>query len=241
MKELYELQEKIINTKTRFNPPKKITDYVKSPKDSGYRSIHIIYKYQSANDGNKHLDGLLIEMQLRTLVQHYWSTAVETVGIFTNESLKSSQGNQEWLNFFKYVSQAFCIVEKTNLRDDLPKEKEVLQKIIIEYMKTLDVENVLNSYASTLKFQPSREKNIEYSLVVLDTQEKTILQKPFRKEEFDMANTFYEALEKKHKNDTHIQIVLISTSIAKNLKKAYPNYFADTIEFLKILTQFLKS
>ncbi len=127
------------------------------------------------------------------------------------------------------------------MRDDLPKDKKIIQEKIQEYIKKLDIINVLNGYASTLKFQPSREKNMQYSLVVLNTKEKIISQKPFSKDEFEMANTFYEALENKHKNDKHIQIVLLSTSIAKNLKKAYPNYFADTIEFLKILTDFLNS
>ncbi len=39
-------------------------------------------------------------MQIRTAVQHSWATAVEVVGAFTAQSLKSSQGNEKWLDFF---------------------------------------------------------------------------------------------------------------------------------------------
>ncbi len=43
---------------------------------------------------------LLIELQLRTRLQHEWATAVETMGTFLQSSLKSSQGPEEWLDFF---------------------------------------------------------------------------------------------------------------------------------------------
>ncbi len=51
---------------------------------------------------------MLIEVQLRTRLQHNWATAVETVGIFTGEALKSSQGNEDWQDFFRLVSTWFA-------------------------------------------------------------------------------------------------------------------------------------
>ena len=74
----------------------KINNYVEKPKISGYRSIHYIYKYSSKVE--KYND-LRVELQIRTKLQHNWATAVETVGIATKTSLKSSQGDDEWLVF----------------------------------------------------------------------------------------------------------------------------------------------
>jgi ppGpp synthetase/RelA/SpoT-type nucleotidyltranferase len=60
-------------------------DYIESPKDSGYRGIHLIYRYFS--DKNKQaFNGLKIEVQLRSVYQHSWATAVETVGAFAQQA-----------------------------------------------------------------------------------------------------------------------------------------------------------
>ena len=76
----------------------KIMDYVQTPKESGYRSIHFIYKYKSADSNT---DGAKIELQVRTRLQHSWAMAVETAGLITRTPLKSSMGSDEWLDFFK--------------------------------------------------------------------------------------------------------------------------------------------
>jgi putative GTP pyrophosphokinase len=52
----------------------KIDDYITTPKESGYRSLHLIYKYK--NPSNNIYDGLFLELQIRTKLQHAWATAV---------------------------------------------------------------------------------------------------------------------------------------------------------------------
>src|SRR5690606_16195434 len=87
-------------------------DYITTPKTSGYRSFHLIFKN---NDSvNKELDGLLIEVQVRTLVQHAWATAVEIMGTYLNTQLKFNEGKQKWLNYFALNSSAFSYLENTN-------------------------------------------------------------------------------------------------------------------------------
>ena len=56
----------------------KIMDYIQEPKESGYRSIHFIYKYKSTDDNT---DGAKVELQIRTKLQHSWAMAVETAGL----------------------------------------------------------------------------------------------------------------------------------------------------------------
>ena len=50
------------------------TDYIAKPKASGYRGFHLVYKY-SGRDTDAY-DGLQVELQIRTKVQHAWATAV---------------------------------------------------------------------------------------------------------------------------------------------------------------------
>ncbi|MFH1447171.1 MAG: RelA/SpoT domain-containing protein, partial [Chloroflexota bacterium] len=54
----------------------KVYDYIKEPKSDGYRSVHLVFKYK--NDRAHEYKGLLVELQLRTKIQHAWATAVET-------------------------------------------------------------------------------------------------------------------------------------------------------------------
>lgn len=55
-------------------------DYISEPKEDGYRGIHLIYKY--SNPRAPAYEGLSLELQMRTRLQHAWATAVETMGTF---------------------------------------------------------------------------------------------------------------------------------------------------------------
>lgn len=78
----------------------KENDYISNPKETGYRSFHLVYKYRSPSGAYEVYDGLKIEIQLRTKLQHSWATAVETVGAFSRQALKASRGADDWLRFF---------------------------------------------------------------------------------------------------------------------------------------------
>ncbi len=104
LKNLIEQKEETKSFKLEY-----FDDYVVEPRDSGYRSIHFIYTFRSKFI---HCDGLKIELQIRTKLQHNWATAVETAGIYTKTSLKSSKGPDEWLNLFKIVSSLFALKEQ---------------------------------------------------------------------------------------------------------------------------------
>ena len=64
-------------------------DYINNPKSDGYRSYHLVYSYYS--NKRKLYNGLFIEIQVRTKLQHMWATAVETVDAFTHNPLKIGQ------------------------------------------------------------------------------------------------------------------------------------------------------
>ncbi|HEX6770483.1 MAG TPA: RelA/SpoT domain-containing protein, partial [Acidobacteriaceae bacterium] len=49
----------------------KLTDYILSPKESGYRSIHLLYRFRSTSAQHSCYNGQRIEVQLRSRMQHY--------------------------------------------------------------------------------------------------------------------------------------------------------------------------
>ena len=77
-------------------------DYITSPRESGYRGIHLIYGYNS--DRSDTYNDLKIEMQIRSQLQHAWATSVEVVGTLIDQTLKSSIGDPGWLRFFQLMS-----------------------------------------------------------------------------------------------------------------------------------------
>lgn len=76
---------------------------------------------------------MLIEIQFRTHLQHLWATAVETMGIFTKQLLKSGTGDAEVMRFFVLISALFALEENTppipetsGTQDDILKELQQL-------------------------------------------------------------------------------------------------------------------
>lgn len=180
---------------------------------------------------------MLIEIQLRTRLQHNWATAVETVGIFTGEALKSSQGNEDWQRFFQLVSTWFAIKEEQKVIPNTPDNLEELKKELKRYMVLLKVEETLSWFSHAVKVLEDLPKKDWYILLILNPSERKISWNAFSKDQIEMASEIYAALEQKNQEKQDQQIVLFSLESAINLKKAYPNYFGDTKDFMKNLLE----
>lgn len=216
-------------------------NYVDSPKASGYRSIHLVYKYKLRTESP--YDGLQIELQLRTKLQHAWATAVETVGTFLEHSLKSSEGPDEWLKFFSLVSSAFAHIEKTTLVPDYEtlSKQETFIRTTAEATR-LGVKDLLLGYSSAVKAIPSSGIRSAYYLVELDLggDSKSVNITPFSRDRLEEANARYSELEQEVAKGRDAQVVLVSAGSIESLKRAYPNYFLDTHEFLRHMDRIKK-
>lgn len=102
-----------------------IDDYISKPKTTGYRGIHLIYRYYTTYNREAY-NGLKIEIQLRSALQHAWATAVETVGTFTKQALKSSQGEKDWLRFFSLMGTEIALREHSPTVPGTPPTKASL-------------------------------------------------------------------------------------------------------------------
>ncbi|GBF44636.1 RelA/SpoT domain protein [Leptospira ellinghausenii] len=209
-------------------------DYINNPKESGYKSHHLVYKY--CNPRNPAYDGLSLELQIRTKLQHSWATAVETMGTFLDYSLKSSEGPSEWLEYFSLVSSAFSAIEKTPVIEKHSKIKiDTLQKEVRKETQRLNVIQKLNSYKIAINSISSEAKKGKYYLVILRPSENIVSIKRYSQSELDIANDDYIKEERMITPENLRQVVLVSSSSLSTLKKAYPNYFLDTNEFIKYL------
>ena len=115
---------------------RKESPYILEPKDDGYRSHHMIWLYVGKGR-NKVFDGRSIELQIRTSLQHAWATAIEAVGTFRNEALKSGEGSPEWRRLMTLMSADFCDLENCPTPDKTP-DRPARRKEICDLAKSLD-------------------------------------------------------------------------------------------------------
>lgn len=213
-------------------------DYIAIPKpETGYRGYHLIYKYRS--DKKADYNGMLIEIQIRTRLQHLWATAVETVGLFTGNGLKFNQGSEEWIHFFKLVSALFSIEEQSAIVEGTPTNSVELITEIVSLIEKLDVIHKLYTIGTAtevLGHVSKRMQNGYYLIINTFPQDSTpgsirVEVFPGAEKGLEAATEAYNSFESKKKSNE--DAVLVFAPSYETIVYAYPNYFSDISAFTK--------
>jgi len=207
----------------------KIDDYIKSPRiASGYRSYHMVVKY---HEDNSSFDGMFVEVQVRTKIEHAWATAVEIVDIIKKDSLKAGYGNPVYTRFFKLVSGLFSISEGTAVVEGISLDKANIVYEIYDIDNKESIRPLIAAYNSAIRVSGSYPKEASYYILESDYRKSLITTTPFSKEHIVEATQYYQQLEReKHSN---MDVVLVSASSFEIIRECYPNYFGDTLFFLQ--------
>jgi hypothetical protein len=223
----------------------KENDYIKSPKDDGYRGHHLVYKYRSVARKHKAYNDLKIEIQIRSRLQHAWATALETVATFTGQALKSRGGEKEWRRFFALMSSAIALRERRPIVPGTPSNKIVLIEELESLAEKLNVETVLEAWRISLRQLTPKNvaKETAAYLLHLDPEKKTIEFMPYKAEQLQEASDAYLDLEKTiaAAHNPGAQAVLVSVNSLQALRRAYPNYYFDTTVFIEALKYAIKN
>ena len=200
-------------------------DYIKDPKQDGYRSYHLVFEYQGTKE---YIKGYKIELQLRTLLQHYWATAIEIMGaIDSTNNIKIGKGSPAIKRFF-YLAGLILDDNATN------EEKEEFKELDKEH-KILNLLNGLNvSYDLVQKNYKPKIKDL--FVISLDYQRKKLKISKFDEND-RQDNLSFLGLEL---DDKRIDSVIINGATIKNLKRSYPNYLLDAQNFIKNIQARLK-
>jgi hypothetical protein len=216
-------------------------DYIRKPKQDGYRSYHLIYRYSDPK--HPEYEGLKIEIQLRSVLQHAWATAVETVDTFLREGLKSHRGSPEWHRFFALMGSALALREGTRRVPRTPRETPELLDELRQCVDHLNVFGQLEAFGRALRAVPVIRR-FKWVVLELDpgaggTAQGTydLRMYGYRAGQIEDATQRLETLER-HKAKG-VDAVLVSVSGAASLISAYPNYFLDTQQFLEAVRQAL--
>jgi ppGpp synthetase/RelA/SpoT-type nucleotidyltranferase len=211
-------------------------DYINHPKESGYRSFHYVYKYRSSANHKLMYNGLRIEIQIRSRLQHAWATAVETVSVLTKQALKSNVGTDEWKRFFALMGTAIALRERTPVVPQTPNDPRALHDELMALSDQLRVRDTLNIYGHAVMEMTGQEKDAAAFLMVLDPVDQMIEVKAFQRTALLAAEQEYLEREKTLDKERGMQAVLVSAESVSLLKRAYPNFFLDTGAFLDALT-----
>lgn len=215
----------------------RITDYIKEPKSSGYRSIHYVYQYHS--DDNEELDGLRIELQIRTRLEHSWAMAVETASLISRTSLKANiEDGSIWRKFFKLVSAIFA------QREDKPVPQEFIGyshddfcREYIQYVEQYKLLDQLRALRVTVNWDDVYgDSNDGYCVLSINFAEKTVAYRTYPLADEDSATSTFAQMEQNI--DSNEAVLLVSIAKMQELREAYPSYFLDTKEFLSALSEF---
>jgi hypothetical protein len=204
-------------------------NYIEAPKKDGYRSHHLIFSYQGRAAAEV-FTGRQIEVQIRTPLQHSWATAVEAVGMFRGEDLKSAKiGDLDWLRLFQLMSAEIAMAERCPESPLVPGHRERVQEII-ELDNKLDAVTTLDNLSSVVRWQEmavqSRSRPTYY-IISYDNDTDQVVVTPYFKSRIAVAS--YESDERPDlaSGVETRNVVLVEADKIDTLRHAYPNYFGD--------------
>lgn len=208
-------------------------DYIREPKPDGYRGIHIVGRFAPKTRSGWDWNGQRVEIQLRTRLQHAFSTAVETVTTFTNQPLKFGGGPEDWRRFFALMGSMLAVREGTQLVPGTSADPHEIALELWDLTQALNVPRRLRSWAEALRSMRGLNiKDAQWLLLALDVETSTVRVQGFQA--YDVAAKTLGQLEKGPRGQT-VDAVLVRLTSARQLRAAYPNYYADTTQFLEAL------
>lgn len=215
-----------------------LDDYIALPKSSGYRGIHLVYRYFS--DRKDTYNDLKIELQVRSSLQHAWATSVEVVGTLIQQALKSSQGEEHWLEFFKLMGSAIAIEEGCSPVPGTPTDPKKLSKSISALARKLRPVERLSTYSQAIRVVENASRKSKYYLLELRPEKGFLQVSGYLESASELASKDYLSIEGTLNVDEGDEAVLVSVDSIDNLRRAYPNYFLDTSVFTEAIGRWMK-
>lgn len=218
---------------------KQENDYIQKPKKDGYRGVHLIYYYvgRAKRARAYAAKNMQVEVQMRTPLQHYWATAVETAEAFSRESLKSRRQNESitgWREFFALAASCFAYEEGTPMVPGQPATIDATVSRLKDVESAGYYLNALESYkvsVSAISQYVTQARRSRFFLLELDPELRVVRIRDFRATQQPKATRAYDRSEQQALF-SDVQNVLVQVNQLAELQRLYPNYYADTTEFV---------
>jgi hypothetical protein len=118
-------QRLVIDRMLKDLPVQKTQDYLIEPKKTGYRGVHIVFAVKQHLPDVSEATNFTCEIQIRTVLQHLWSTESESFG----EQVKEGGGSDAHRAYLMALSDRLRAEEEAHpdvcQRDDLRSLRDV--------------------------------------------------------------------------------------------------------------------
>lgn len=213
--------------------------YMDAPRSSGYRSHHLIFKFVPRRSEEAGYEGRLIEVQIRSRLQHTWATAVEAVGLHLGENLKAGIGSSKWLRFFELMSLEFAATEGCDFANDGSNSRV---EEIIHLEKSLNVVRTLDGLSHAVSsldwMATSKDTKPKYCVIKYDRKERKVDVKFLYSPSVIEENL--EVGETGTGDANRYSTIVVELDKVENLREAYPNYFGDVQLFKSRLSSVVR-
>lgn len=235
IEDVYKIHRLLENSRMKHEIVKPCHDYIKNPKKDGYRSLHQVCRYRSETKLELSKLNLLVEVQIRTQVQHAWATAVEALGVIEKSSFKTGEGEQDFRRFFVLSSALLSILEDQPIVEELKGVPPI--KIVEEFEALQERFHIFLKLQGVVSVKKVNTKDAAFYIMVLDAENRTLKLWGFASSEAEDAEKFYKFLEIDNRSKETVEVVLVSVDSLKKVQRAYPNYFLDCNDFIKQITE----
>ena len=200
-------------------------DYIKLPKESGYRGIHDVYEYDVNSDVGRNLAGLNVEIQYRTLVQHAWATAVEVIGFISESQPKFQKGDKRYEHAMALASEILARAHE-NRKGPFP---NISDGDLIERFRTINDELGLLIKLGGLNAANKAVSDGRNAILIFSANGNLEI-RTFR-DAPDAIRSLFELERSMPDQD----IVLVRADTSDDVRLAFRNYFSDAREFIRLV------
>lgn len=229
LKQLYQFRKEFHAARFHHHLRNEIDryDYIKTPKNTGYRGIHDVYEYDVTSETGRPLKGLLVEVQYRTLIQHSWATAVEVIGFITESQPKFEQGDTRYLHAMALGSE---ILARSKEKSTGPFPERDSGELVKEFLK-IDYElNILNRLGGLNVVK--KVVSVNRNAILILSGDGALKIRTYRN-----ATDALQDLFKLEKEMPTNDIVLVKAETSDEIRLAFKNYFSDAIDFVKSIRE----
>lgn len=210
-------------------------DYIRTPKDDGYRSVHLITRHDVPSVG---LTGLFCETQVRTELQHAWASALETYDVICQQGMKFGGGTYEEKRFFALVAALFaeeeCASESGEVIGALKEQREELRRI----EDKMSILKKLRACSGSVTILGGEDYSYAgYFVLDIDYELQCTRLYAYPEDEGVRAEQTY--FQKERKKGDFQDVLLVKAFSLQNLCKAYPNYSLNICKFLDLANHFV--
>jgi len=190
--------------------------------DTGYRSLHVILKR----------DGVHLELQIRSRIQHYWAESIERTSVIYGYHLKENEGDRQLIGYFKNLSDVFYEIEAGR---EPPVEKRLrvdeLRAICEKIIQSSPRFKVFDSFVNediirTLTEKESRNPaGLNNWILVFDWNTGAFVSWDIVSRNPEDAVRTYVEYEKMFPVAAGYEVVLVGSSEVATVRKTHSHYF----------------